>query len=70
MKIGKMSIINNLEMKGISVNMELANGTIWMTKSQKVDLLNVYVVSVTSNLSIIDREDPILYNTGRKEMKF
>jgi len=69
METGKMSINYNPETKGISVNIELANGTVWLTKTQIADIFNVYISAVTTNLSVILKEDAPLYHLCSKEIR-
>jgi hypothetical protein len=69
METGEMSIKYNPETKGISVNIELANGTVWLTKTQIADIFNVYISAVTTNLSVILKEDAPLYHLCSKEIR-
>lgn len=69
MEKGKMSINYNPETKGISVNIELSNGTVWLTKTQIADVFNVYISAVTANLSVIHKEDAPLYHLCSKEIR-
>lgn len=64
MKTGKMTMDYNLETKSISVNIELANGTVWLSKNQIADLFGVYISAVTMNLRSIRKEDEAFLQTN------
>lgn len=57
MNTGKMTMDYNSETKSISVNIELADGTVWFSKNQIADLFGVYISAVTMNLKSIRKED-------------
>ena len=53
MKYGKITIEHNFESGHISVQTELVDGTVWVTKHQIAYLLDVHVQSVTASLKTI-----------------
>lgn len=57
MKTGKMTMDYNPETKSISVNIELADGTVWLSKNQIADMFGVYISAITMNLKSIRNED-------------
>ncbi len=57
MKTGKMTIDYNPDTKSITVNIELADGTVWLSKNQIADMFGVYISAVTMNLKSIRKED-------------
>ena len=53
MKRGKISIEQNIESGNISVQIELVDNTVWLTKSEIARLFDVFSSSVRANLKII-----------------
>lgn len=70
MKTGKMTMDYNPETKAISVNIELENGTVWLSKHQIEDLFGVYISAVTMNLRSIAKEDEAFLSANRSTIQY
>lgn len=57
MKTGKMTIDYSPDTKSITVNIELADGTVWLSKNQIADMFGVYISAITMNLKSIRNEN-------------
>ena len=53
MKRGKILIEQNIESGNISVQIELVDNTVWLTKSEITHLFDVFSSSIRANLKII-----------------
>lgn len=53
MERGKMTIDRNMQTGAISVQIELVNGTVWLTKHEIARMFEVLVPNVTANLRVI-----------------
>ena len=70
METGKMTMDYNPDTKSVSVHIELVDGTVWLTKSQIVELFGVYNSAVNMNLRTICNEDEAFYMQNRKEYRY
>lgn len=60
MERGKMNIERNLQTGEISVQIELVNGTVWLTKHEIARMFGVLVPMVTANLKVIFKSNELL----------
>lgn len=70
MKTGKMTMDYDPETKAVSVHIELANGTVWLSKNQIADLFGMYISAVTMNLKSIRMEDEAFLDANRSEISY
>lgn len=60
MERGKITIQQKGNTGKLSVHMELAEGTIWLTKHEIADLFGVYIQTVTAGLKTIFQKELLL----------
>lgn len=64
MERGKISIQYSCETHNISVDMQLANDTVWLAKFEIASLFDVTINAVTMNLKSLFKDNPILERDG------
>lgn len=70
MKTGKMTMDYNPDTKLISVNIELADGTVWLSKNQIADMFGVYISAITMNLKSLYKEDEAFVSANSQHCSY